>query len=98
MTPCTDSVGEINRLIQLCQKKLNQLPSVMNLNLAVVSLQIKSSLFLISADLNQGAKALRLSLELSPSSLPELVPFLAVGLVLAQRELVMALWREDANG
>ena len=38
------------------------------------------------------------TLELSPDSLPELLPWLGVGLVLAQRELVMALWQEEANG
>ena len=38
------------------------------------------------------------TLELSPDSLAELLPWLGVGLVLAQRELVMALWQEEANG
>ena len=37
-------------------------------------------------------------LELSPDSLPELVPFLGVGLVLCQRELVMHLWSQEVDG
>ena len=77
---------------------MNQISSVVNLNLAVVSLWINGLLFLISADLNQCTQALRLSLELSPSSRPELVPFLAVGILLARRKLVMALWREETDG
>ena len=53
---------------------------------------------MIHSDLAVGARAMTRTLELSPDPLPELLPWLGVGLVLAQRELVMALWREEANG
>ena len=38
------------------------------------------------------------TLELSPDSLPELLPWLGVGLVLAQRELLMHLWHQEVDG
>lgn len=53
---------------------------------------------LLHPDQVRGAPAMTRTLELSPDSLPELLPWLGVGLVLAQRELVMALWREEADG
>jgi len=37
------------------------------------------------------------TLRASPESLPDLVPWLAVGLVLCQRELLMHLWREEVD-
>lgn len=37
------------------------------------------------------------TLEVSLDSLPLLLPWLRVDLVLAERELVMALWREEAD-
>ena len=44
---------------------------------------------MIHADLAEGAEAMTRILELSPDSLPELLPRLRVGQALAQQELVM---------
>ena len=53
---------------------------------------------MIHADLAEGAEAMVRTLRISPESLPALVPFLGVGLVLCQRELVMHLWRQEVDG
>jgi len=46
----------------------------------------------IHSDLAGGAAALNETLTLAPEALPQLLPALAIGLVLAQRELLMHLW------
>ena len=51
----------------------------------------------IHADLSEGAEAMVRTLQISPKSLPELVPLLAVGLLMTQRELLMHLWRQEAD-
>ena len=53
---------------------------------------------MIHSDLAEGAEAMVRTLRISPESLPELVPMLAIGLVLTQRELLTHLWREEVNG
>ena len=53
---------------------------------------------MIYSDLAVGARAMTHALELSPNSLPELLPWLGLGLVLAQRELLMYLWRQETDG
>ncbi len=53
---------------------------------------------MIHSDLAVGTQAMTGTLELSTDSLPELLPWLGVGLDLAQRELLMHLWREKADG
>jgi len=52
----------------------------------------------IHSDLAEGAEAMVRTVRISPEALPELVPMLAVGLVLTQRELLTHLWREEVNG
>lgn len=53
---------------------------------------------MIHPDLAEGAEAMVRTLRISPDSLPELVPLLAVGLVMTQRELLMHLWRQEVDG
>lgn len=53
---------------------------------------------MIHADLPLGAEAMVRALQISPESLPELVPLLAVGLLLTQRELLMHLWHQETDG
>ena len=53
---------------------------------------------MIHPDLAEGAEAMVRTLRASPESLPELVPFLGVGLVLCHRELLMHLWRQEVDG
>ena len=53
---------------------------------------------MIHSDLAEGAEAMVRTLRIAPEALPELVPMLAVGLVLTQRELLTHLWREEVNG
>ena len=50
---------------------------------------------MIHADLSEGAEAMVRTLQISPKSLPDLVPLLAVGLLMTQRELLMHLWRSE---
>ena len=47
---------------------------------------------MIHSDLAEGAAVLNETLQIAPEALPELVVALAIGLVLAQRELLMHLW------
>ena len=53
---------------------------------------------MIHPDLAEGAEAMVRTLRISPDSLPELVPLLAVGLVMTQRELLMHLWLQEVDG
>ena len=53
---------------------------------------------MIHADLAEGAEAMVRTLQISPDSLPDLVPLLAVGLVMTQRELLMHLWQQEVDG
>ena len=53
---------------------------------------------MIHPDLVKGAQAMTRTLRMSPESLPELVPLLAVGLVMTQRELLMHLWHQEVDG
>ena len=53
---------------------------------------------MIHPDLAEGAEAMVRTLRISPDSLPELVPLLAVGLVMTQRELLMHLWHQEVDG
>ena len=52
---------------------------------------------MIHADLVEGAEAMVRTLWISPESLPELVPLLAVGLLMTQRELLMHQWKKEAE-
>ena len=52
----------------------------------------------IHSDLAEGAEAIARTLRISPKSLPELVPLLAIGLLMTQRELLMHLWCQEADG
>jgi len=47
---------------------------------------------MIHADVAKGAVVLNETLQIAPEALPQLVVALAIGLVLAQRELLMHLW------
>ena len=53
---------------------------------------------MIHPDLAEGAEVMVRTLRISPDSLPKLVPLLAVGLVMTQRELLMHLWRQEVDG
>ena len=53
---------------------------------------------MIHPDLAEGAEVMVRTLRISPDSLPELVPLLAVGLVMTQRELLMHLWHQEVDG
>ena len=53
---------------------------------------------MIHPDLAEGAEAMVRTLRISPDSLPELVPLLAVALVMTQRELLMHLWLQEVDG
>jgi len=50
---------------------------------------------MIHRDLAIGADAMVRTLRATPSALPQLIPWLAVGLVICQRELLMHLWRSE---
>ena len=50
---------------------------------------------MIHTDLHHAAQALSRTAEVNPDCIPELVPLLSVGLVLAQREMLMHLWRAE---
>jgi len=51
----------------------------------------------IHRDLAIGADAMARTLRATPSALPQLVPWLAVGIVIAQRELLKHLWETEAE-
>ena len=53
---------------------------------------------MIHADLSEGAEAMVRTLRISQESLPELIPLLAVALAITQHELVIHLWRKEADG
>ena len=53
---------------------------------------------MIHPDLAEGAEAMVRTLRISPEALPDLVPMLAVGLVMTQRELLMHLWLQEVDG
>ena len=52
---------------------------------------------MIHRDLADGAEAMARTLRATPSALPHLVPWLAVGLVLAQRELLRYCWALEGD-
>ena len=52
---------------------------------------------MIHRDLADGAEAMARTLRATPSALPHLVPWLAVGLVLAQREMLWHLWALEGD-
>ncbi len=50
---------------------------------------------MIHPDLVKGAQAMTRTLQISPESLPELVPLFAVGVALLLRELLMHCLRQE---
>ena len=52
---------------------------------------------MIHRDLVIGADAMARTLRATPSALPQLVPWLAVGIVMTQRELLMHLWEKEGD-
>jgi len=51
----------------------------------------------IHADLQHAAHVLCRTAEMNPVGISKLVPLLAVGLILAQRELLLHLWQTEAE-
>lgn len=47
---------------------------------------------MIHRDLAIGAEAMNRTLQLSPESLPELIPLLGIGLLMLQRQLLLYVW------
>ena len=46
-------------------------------------------------DLQHAARALCRTAEMNPSAIPELIPLLGVGLVIAHLELLVNLWQQE---